>query len=94
MNGIESGSGERVDEALIDTLVRQWEAGERPAVDAFLAERGPVAAATLVEVLRVDQDARWRLQERVAAETYLERFAQLGILRQRLRPAPDGRDVR
>ncbi len=52
-------------------LEELWGAGQRPDLGDFLAGAGPVSAHTLLEVLRVDQEARWRGGERLRAEDYL-----------------------
>ncbi len=51
-----------------------WRRGQRPDVDAFLAQSGPLPPAQVAAVLRVDQRERWQAGERVLAETYLERY--------------------
>ncbi len=52
-------------------LWQRWRNGERPDVHVFLASAGARAPAQLVAVLRVDQQERWHLAERVPAEEYL-----------------------
>jgi WD40 repeat protein len=49
-----------------------WRRGQRPDVDAFLAQFGPLSPAQVASVLRVDQRERWQAGERVFAETYLQ----------------------
>ena len=57
-------------------LSRQWQAGERVDLGVFLAGLD-LGSTELVAVLLVDQRERWRLGERVPAESYLRRFAEL-----------------
>jgi serine/threonine protein kinase/tetratricopeptide (TPR) repeat protein len=58
-------------------LWRQWQEGQHPDVDKFLAQAGDLTPAQLAAVLRIDQRQRWRTGERVPAEQYLERFPAL-----------------
>ncbi len=51
-----------------------WRQGEQPSVEDFLAEADIRDPDRIVAVLRVDQWERWRLGERVPAETYLDAF--------------------
>src|SRR5262249_4725745 len=48
--------------------------GQRPDVDAFLAQEGPLPPEQVAAVLRVDQRQRWQSGQRVPAEDYLRRF--------------------
>jgi tetratricopeptide (TPR) repeat protein len=54
-----------------------WRQGERPIVEEFLIEAGVRAPDEILAVLRVDQAERYRLGQRVAAETYLAAFPAL-----------------
>jgi hypothetical protein len=56
-----------------ERLGQLWRQGERPDVDAFVAQAGPLTPAELVAVLRRDQRERWQAGERVPAEDYLRR---------------------
>jgi serine/threonine-protein kinase len=56
-----------------ERLWQLWQQGQRPDLDAFLAETGPLPAAELCAVLRIDQRQRWQAGERVLAESYLQR---------------------
>jgi serine/threonine-protein kinase len=58
-------------------LWQRWRQGERPDVAAFLAHHPGLHGADLVAVLLIDQRERWRLGERVPAESYLRRFGKL-----------------
>jgi len=60
-----------------EELARLWDQGQRPDVDAFLAQRGPLGADRLAAVLREDQRQRWRAGQPTFAESYLDRFPQL-----------------
>jgi hypothetical protein len=55
-----------------------WRQGQRPDVDAFVAQAGAILPPQLVAVLRVDQRERWQTGERIVAETYLQRYPALG----------------
>jgi WD40 repeat protein len=54
-------------------LARRWRAGERPDVDAFLAQAGGLGPDQVAAVLRVDQRRRWAVGEHIEAESYLVR---------------------
>jgi serine/threonine protein kinase len=56
-----------------DRYSRLWEK-ERPDLDSFLAQAGPLGAEELAAVIRVDQRERWQVGERVPAEHYLQRL--------------------
>src|SRR6186713_322648 len=58
-------------------LLRLWQDGSTPDLDAFLTESGDVPPTQLAAVLRVDQRERWRLGQRVPAETYLQRYPRV-----------------
>jgi tetratricopeptide (TPR) repeat protein/tRNA A-37 threonylcarbamoyl transferase component Bud32 len=58
-------------------LWQLWREGQRPDAGAFLREAGSLTAAQAAAVLRVDQRERWLAGERVPAEDYLRRFAEL-----------------
>ncbi len=57
-------------------LEKLWSQG-RPDLGAFLAAAGPLAAADLLAVLCVDQQARWLAGERPGAEDYLAAYPAL-----------------
>ncbi len=63
-----------IDETTVDALVRAWDGQPGPTLEDFLADREPVSLPTLVELARVDQEARRRRGEPVPVETYLERY--------------------
>src|SRR5262249_17097044 len=56
---------------------RPREEGGAPDVEAFLARAGPLSAAELAAVLRVDQRQRWQAGQRVPAERYLSAHPEL-----------------
>jgi serine/threonine-protein kinase len=60
-----------------ERLWQQWQQGQRPDVDAFLAQAGPLSPDEVAAVLRVDQRQRWQAGERVLAESYLERHPEV-----------------
>src|SRR5207302_1829759 len=61
-----------------DRRLRQlWRQGQRPDVDAFLAQAGPLSPRELAVVLRVDQRERWQAGEGVLVEAYLQRYSTL-----------------
>src|SRR5947209_2839499 len=60
-----------------DELRDLWRRGQRPDVRQFLARAGDLAPSWVVDVLRADQELRWRAGEHVPAETYLEAFPTL-----------------
>ncbi len=55
-------------------LWRLWQEGQEPAVEDFLAQAGIHEPDQILGVLRVDQWERFRLGQRVGAETYLRAF--------------------
>jgi serine/threonine-protein kinase len=61
-----------------EELWRLWRQGQAPDVDAFVARLGPLPAAQVAALLRIDQRERWRAGERVLAESYLQRYPQVG----------------
>jgi WD40 repeat protein len=54
-----------------------WRQGEQPSVDDFVAGADIRDPDRIVAVVRVDQWERWRLGQRVPAETYLDAFPAL-----------------
>jgi serine/threonine-protein kinase len=60
-------------------LWRLWHQGERPELDAFLAQAGPLPPPELAAVLRLDQRQRWQSGERVGAEDYLRQYPAVQI---------------
>ena len=64
-------------EAPADRLSRLWDRGERPALDDFLKQSGPLSAEELASVIRADQRRRWLSGERVLAETYFRACPRL-----------------
>jgi predicted Ser/Thr protein kinase len=55
-------------------LRRLWEEGQRPDLDDFLNQAGPLSAEELALLLRIDQRGRWRAGLAVPAEVYLDRY--------------------
>jgi serine/threonine protein kinase/WD40 repeat protein/Tfp pilus assembly protein PilF len=72
-----SATGPAPTAEIAERLRQLWEQGERPDVDAFLAGTGPLSAAELATVLRIDQRGRWRAGAGVPAEAYLQRYGVL-----------------
>jgi WD40 repeat protein/tetratricopeptide (TPR) repeat protein len=64
-------------DAVAGRLWERWQKGERPEVDAFLADAGPLAPAQVVGVLRVDMHERWRIGEGPPASDYFARHREL-----------------
>jgi WD40 repeat protein len=58
-------------------LRQLWQAGQRPDVRDFLAGAGHLAPCQVAAVLLADQRERWRIGERIPAETYLHLFPHL-----------------
>src|SRR5438552_2883934 len=56
-----------------ERLWQLWRQGQRPDVDAFLAQVGPLPPDQLAVVLRVDQRQRWQTGERIQVEAYVQR---------------------
>ncbi|SIO29255.1 Serine/threonine protein kinase [Singulisphaera sp. GP187] len=54
-----------------------WDEGRQPDVRAFLDRGGALSPTELAGVLRVDQDERWRVGDRIPASTYLRAFPAL-----------------
>jgi WD40 repeat protein/tRNA A-37 threonylcarbamoyl transferase component Bud32/Tfp pilus assembly protein PilF len=69
-----AGAGKTPPDAPADRLWARWRQGERPDLDAFLAQAGSLTPGQLAAVLRVDQRERWRAGKRVLAESYLQRY--------------------
>src|SRR5262245_35304118 len=60
-----------------ERLLCLWQDGSAPDLDAFLEEAGDLSPAQLAGVLRADQRERWRLGQRIPAETYLQRYSRV-----------------
>lgn len=56
-----------------------WRQGQRPDLEAFLNQYGPLTAEQIVAVQAVDQWERWQVGERVPAEVYLTMQSSLGV---------------
>lgn len=56
---------------------RQWQVGQQPRIDAFLAQQPAMSVNELGAVVRVDLRQRWRSGEQIGASDYLTRFPQL-----------------
>src|SRR5689334_21689802 len=63
-----------------DQLLGLWQCGRRPDLAAFLGQVGGCGPRQLLEILRVDQEQRWRSGEPVAAETYLHDYPALAAV--------------
>jgi serine/threonine protein kinase len=76
----------------VETLAQLWDAGQRPTLADFVRQVGPVAAAELVALVRLDQRRRWQTRalpensavthkyvafDPVKVESYLEQFPEL-----------------
>jgi eukaryotic-like serine/threonine-protein kinase len=55
-------------------LRRLWQQGRQPALADFLSTTEPLAPLQLAAVLRVDQQERWRIGQRLPAEHYLNTY--------------------
>jgi WD40 repeat protein/tRNA A-37 threonylcarbamoyl transferase component Bud32 len=55
-------------------LWRLWQEGQRPNLADFLAGCAPLDPLDLAEVLRIDQQQRWLIGQRVTAEQYLKEY--------------------
>jgi tetratricopeptide (TPR) repeat protein/tRNA A-37 threonylcarbamoyl transferase component Bud32 len=60
-----------------EQLCQLWHQGQRPDVDVFLADAGPLSPTQMAAVLRTDQRERWPSGERIAAEAYLQRYPEV-----------------
>src|SRR5438105_3850911 len=62
------------DSPVADDHVRQlrrlWREGQRPEIQAFLSEVGPLGAWQVLTLLRIDQRERWLTGERIPLEHY------------------------
>jgi hypothetical protein len=54
-----------------------WQQGQRPDVQAFLAQAGSLTAQQLAAVLLVDLRQRWQTGERVGVEAHLRTYPAL-----------------
>ena len=70
-------AGQEATESPAARLLRLWQDGSAPDLDAFLAGSGNLSPVQLAAVLRVDQRERWRLGQYIPAETYLHRCPRL-----------------
>jgi serine/threonine protein kinase/WD40 repeat protein len=69
-------AGEPAADQQLDML---WRQGGRPVVEEFLGSAGTLSQSQVAAVLGVDQRQRWQSGERVPAENYLQRFADLQV---------------
>jgi WD40 repeat protein/tRNA A-37 threonylcarbamoyl transferase component Bud32 len=60
-----------------ELFTRLWASESSPDLDAFLAGAGPVDAAQLCTLARIDQAQRWKRGDRRSAEEYLDRYPAL-----------------
>jgi serine/threonine-protein kinase len=61
-----------------ERLRQLWQEGQRPDLDDFLAQFGPLTPEQMVDVLHVDQRERWQAGDRVPAEAYLQKYPAVG----------------
>src|SRR5437762_2108552 len=71
-----SGVSAAVDD-LCDRFEDALKTGQRPSLDAWLAEAGPEAQVSLPELAALELDYRIRAGESIAAADYFTRFPQL-----------------
>jgi hypothetical protein len=60
-----------------ESLGRLWRQGERPDVDAFVVQAGPLTPVEVAALLRLDQRQRWQVGERIQAEAALTRLREV-----------------
>ena len=66
-----------IDEA-VDGLERGWASGASPDLSALVPATGhPIRKRTLVTLIKVDQEYRWRSGQRKLVEEYLEDWPEL-----------------
>src|SRR5437879_5475258 len=61
----------------VQRFEKAWQSGDRPVIDDFLPEDGPVRLAVLNELVHVDLERRLRAGEPAQFEDYLERYPEL-----------------
>jgi len=65
-------------ETTADRFARSWQAGDVPQLEAYLPPADhPLHRPTLVRLIALDLDARWRSAQGVLLETYLKRWPEL-----------------
>ncbi len=64
-------------EDLIKRFEAAWLAGQRPNLDAFLAQAGADRRALLVELVHADLEFRLQAGEAARVEAYLQRYPEL-----------------
>ena len=60
-------------------LLRIWQQGEEPDLDAFLAALSNIPPRELAELVRIDLDARWERGQRPQSEDYLQRYRAIAV---------------
>jgi tRNA A-37 threonylcarbamoyl transferase component Bud32 len=68
---------ETVDDGPLAELLRAWQEGRQPLLEALIAEYPGLSPAELAAMVQVDIDIRWRRSEAKPAEDYLARFPAL-----------------
>ncbi len=63
--------------SLIDRFDRQWDLGNTPDVEQFVAKHRPLTLSQLTQILLIDQSRRWTRGERVTAKAYFQKFPEL-----------------
>jgi hypothetical protein len=64
-------------ERILERFEDAWRAGERPALEEYLAQSGPDRRALLIELVHEDLEYRIGAGEAARVEGYLERFPEL-----------------
>src|SRR5262245_5109518 len=58
-------------------LLRAWQRGDEPDLDAFASGLSHVSSRDLVELIRIDLDANWARGRSPRAEPYLQRYPRV-----------------
>ena len=75
-----SASDRKVFQTWVEEFDRLWDVGRLPSVARFLpsASKGPLRRAILVALIQIDLRRQWERGVRVAAESYLLLYPELG----------------
>ena len=68
---------ETVEDGPIAELLRAWQEGRQPQLEALIAEYPGISPGELAAMVQVDIDVRWRRNDARPAESYLARFPAL-----------------
>jgi serine/threonine protein kinase len=69
-------------EELANRLEAAWQKGGAVDLAAFLPEPGsPIRKSTLLELIKVDMECRWKKGQAVVLEVYVDKFSELGRAR-------------